>query len=291
MTTVLDRKITPQAGAETKVATRTRGPRPKPVSVNGVVIPRGDIGRETQHHPAEKPIDAWLAATRALVVRELLLQEARRLGLEPAPLEDEQGRRETSEDALVRELIEREVRTPEPDEAACRRVYEQRQRTFRSADLYAVRHILLPAAPGDMSARAAGKLQAGALIDLLAGDPTLFPALASAHSACPSKNQGGALGQISRGQTVPEFEAALADAPVGSVTPEPVETRYGVHVVMVDQKIAGAQFPFELVHARIAAWLAERSRETAIRQYIAMLAGQAAITGIDLEAVASPLVR
>jgi len=289
MTTVLDTTASVPVATATKAASRSRVPRPKPVSVNGVTIPRGDIGRETQHHPAEKPIDAWLAAARALVVRELLLQEARRLGIEPAPLEDDEGRRETSEDALVRQLIEQEVRTPEPDEAACRRVYEQKQQTFRSSDLYAVRHILLPAAPGDAPARAAAKTQANALIELLASDPTMFPALASAHSACPSKNQGGALGQISRGQTVPEFEAALGDAPVGSVMTGPVETRYGVHVVMVDQKIAGAPFPFEMVHARIAAWLAERSRETAIRQYIAMLAGRASITGIELEAIASTI--
>ena len=43
---------------------------------------RSAIARETQNHPAAKPIDAWLAAARALVVRELLLQEARRLGIE-----------------------------------------------------------------------------------------------------------------------------------------------------------------------------------------------------------------
>jgi len=45
------------------------------------------------------------------------------------------------------------------------------------------------------------------------------------------------------------------------------------------------------VHARIAAWLAQWSRETAVRQYIAMLAGRASITGIELEGAASPLVR
>ena len=225
------------------------------------------------------------------VVGVAQLQEARRLGFEPAPLADGEGRRETSEDALVRQLVEREVRTPEPDDAACRRVYEQKQRSFRSADLYAVRHILIPAASDDAPARAEARRLAEALIDVLGADPSKFAELALAHSACPSKQQGGALGQISRGQTVPEFEAALAEAPVGSVMKAPVESRYGLHVVVVDQMIAGAHFPFEIVQAKIAAWLTQRSRETAIRQYIAMLAGQASITGIDLEAGASPLVQ
>ena len=69
----------------------------KVVSVNGVVISRAAISRETQNHPASKPIEAWLAAARALVVRELLLQEARRVGIEPMPLQDAEGRRETDD--------------------------------------------------------------------------------------------------------------------------------------------------------------------------------------------------
>src|SRR5665647_3978424 len=45
-------------------------PKPKTITVNGTVIPREVIAREVQNHPAEKPILAWQAAARALVVRE-----------------------------------------------------------------------------------------------------------------------------------------------------------------------------------------------------------------------------
>jgi peptidyl-prolyl cis-trans isomerase C len=109
-----------------------RDSRPVEISVNGVVIPRDMIAREVQHHPASKPVEAWLSAARALVVRELLLQQSRRIGIAASPLRDEHGRRETDEDALIRQLIEREVRMPEPDEETCRRFYEQRKRMFRS---------------------------------------------------------------------------------------------------------------------------------------------------------------
>ena len=93
------------------------------MSVNGVVA-HDDISREAQNHPAPKPIAAWTAAARALAVRELLLQEARRIGLDAQPLADGEGRTETDEEALIRALVEREVTTPAPDEAACRRYYE-----------------------------------------------------------------------------------------------------------------------------------------------------------------------
>jgi peptidyl-prolyl cis-trans isomerase C len=55
-----------------------------PVTVNGVTIAHDLISREAQNHPSPKPIDAWRAAARALAVRELLLQEARRLELCPS---------------------------------------------------------------------------------------------------------------------------------------------------------------------------------------------------------------
>lgn len=288
MTTVLDRsRVAPPAAS----AQRPELTGSKPVSVNGVAIPRGEIARETQHHPATKPIEAWQAAARALAVRELLLQEARRLDITAFPQMDAEGRRETDEEAIVRQLVEREIVTPQPDEETCRRIYEQRRQAFRSEDLYGVRHILLAAPPADPTARAEARLQAEAIIALVKADPACFPHLARVHSACPSKAQGGSLGQISRGQTVPEFEAGLADAPVGEVARTPIESRYGVHVVVVDHKCEGQALPFELVREAISDWLVERSQNAAIKQYISLLAGRAAITGIDLEASPSPLVR
>jgi peptidyl-prolyl cis-trans isomerase C len=288
MTTVIDRTAAvrdPAAGT----ATRERLPRAKPVTVNGIVIARGDIAQETQHHPAAKPVDAWLAAARALVVRELLLQEARRLALAPVPLADGEGRRETEEEALIRQLVAQEVVTPVADEATCRRIYDQQRERFRSSSLYAVRHILIPALPDDPVGRDGARGRAEAIIAEVQREPASFSDLASVHSACPSKQHGGALGQVSRGQTVPEFEAALEAAPVGVVMGQPVETRYGFHVVLVDQRVDGEQLPFEVARDGIRAWLADRSLQGAIHQYISLLAGRATITGVDMGAGSVPL--
>jgi hypothetical protein len=82
------------------------------VSVNGIVISQDAISREVQNHPSPTPIAAWTAAARALVVRELLLQEARSCGIKAASLTDESGRRETGEETLIRGLIETCVTTP-----------------------------------------------------------------------------------------------------------------------------------------------------------------------------------
>ena len=257
----------------------------KTVSVNGVVIPRAAIAQETQHHPAIKPLDAMKAATAALVVRELLLQEARRLGIPAEPASDDEGRRETEEEALVRGLVEREVRTPEADDAACRRFYEQNRRRFRSPDLHEARHILIPANEAD------GAEVAAAILARLTVAPAEFGELALAHSACPSGKTDGNLGQIGPGQTVPEFEEALARIAVGTIHPEPVRSRFGLHIVALDRRIEGRDLPFELVRDRIAEWMAEKVRRVAIQQYVSILAGRADIQGIDLAAATSPLVQ
>jgi peptidyl-prolyl cis-trans isomerase C len=258
-------------------------PGPKTVSVNGIVVPREAIARETQHHPADKPIVAWQAAARALVIRELLLQEARRLGVEAEPQADAQGRRETDEEALIRCLIEREVTTPEPDEATCRRYYEQNRARFRSPALYEAAHILFAARNDNADAFTAAGAQAEAVLDQLRGHPEQFGELARLHSACPSAAQGGNLGQIGEGQTTAEFERALFALAPGAMTVKPVATRYGLHIIRLDRKIEGRELPFDLVAGRIANYLRESVRRRAAAQYIARLMARAAITGIACE--------
>lgn len=281
--------MTAQAGARGCAAKPIVPRTPRIVSIDGVVITRAAIAQEIQNHPAEKPTAAWLAAARALVIRELLLAEGRRLAIVPVPLEDADGRRETHEEALVRTLIETEVKTPEADDAVCRRYFDMNGQRFRSTALFEVRHILLAAAEGDAAVRSEARLKAAAIIAKLDEDPALFGELAATLSVCPSGKVAGSLGQVGTGQTVPEFEAALGEMKAGDLGL--VETRFGIHVVALDRRIEGAALPFEMVRERIAAWLNEKVRRQAIRQYIGILAGRAEIVGVDLAASATPLVQ
>mgnify|MGYP001222997950 CR=1 FL=1 len=258
----------------------------KVVSVNGVVVRHDEISREAQNHPARTPIAAWTAAARALAVRELLLQEARRIAVDTEPLNDGEGRTETAEEASIRALVEREVSTPTPDEAACRRYYQQNLRRFRSADLYEAAHILIAARAGDRAAYAAARTEAEALTAALRDAPERFAEFALAHSACPSKAVGGNLGQLSPGDTAPEFDAALSAMTPGEMTTEPVASRFGHHIIRLDRKIEGCQLPFEQVRDRIADYLVDRARHTAIAQFVARLAARAEIGGVDLPTTA-----
>ncbi|HEX5078375.1 MAG TPA: peptidylprolyl isomerase [Geminicoccaceae bacterium] len=262
------------------------------VFVNGVEISDHAIHAELQYHPAGSVEEAREAAARALVVRELLLQAAGRLGIErPDPLEGAAGARETDDEALIRALITREVATPEPDDATCRRFYDNNLQRFRSADLFEAAHILFPADPEDADACAGAKQRAAAALAQALEQPRRFAELAQQLSACPSAAQGGNLGQITRGQTVPELETFLFNLEPGQICPVPVKTRYGYHVVRLDRRIEGRQLPFDAVRDKIADYLREHVWRRAVSQYLQLLVGQAEIRGIELDGARTPLVQ
>ncbi len=260
------------------------------VSVDGVVIPSKAIAAEVQNFPSRNPGEGWLAAARALVIRELLLQEARRLNIVAEPKTDVDGREETADDALVRGLIELEVRVPIADEATSHRFYENNRRRFTSAALYEADHILIGARRDDDASYAAARERAASIAAVLATEPDQFAELARAWSVCPSATLGGSLGQIAPGDTTEEFEAALVSLAAGEIS-GPVETRYGVHVIRLNRRIEGNTLPFEAVRERIEAYLDDHVRRQATAQYIALLIGRADIRGISLEGANSPLVQ
>jgi peptidyl-prolyl cis-trans isomerase C len=258
-------------------------PKPKAIKVNGLEIPRASISQEVQYHPSKKPIDGWHAAARALVIRQLLLAEAKRMDIDAVPAEDGAGRRETMDEALVRTLVEREVVTPEPTEVECLRYYEHNQARFQSETIYEAGHILFPAASGNADEFAKALAKAEACLEQLRSDPSRFEEIACDVSACPSAAQGGNLGQLTEGQTTPEFQQALFAMREGSISDAPVKTRYGVHVIRLHRKIGGKLVPFDLAKEKIADYLRESVTRRATAQYIARLVSRAEIEGIVIE--------
>ena len=260
-------------------------------SVNGVEIQQADIAAEAQNHPAPTPGEALEAAARALVIRELLLQRARTLGIKPSPERVEANRRETDEESMVRQVLDAEVKTPDADEETCRHYYENNRKRFSSPTLYEAAHILFAARKADAEAYELAVGRAEGAISRLLAKPGEFADLARELSDCPSGRNGGSLGQVTRGDTVPEVETFLENLEDGQICPVPVKSRYGAHVLRLDRRIEGRQLPFEVVHDRIAEYLAEASWRRAVTQYVRILAGQSDIKGVDFAGSDTPLVQ
>ena len=152
-------------------------------------------------------------------------------------------------------------------------------------------HILFNARRDDATAFTWATAQAETTLDEVKASPEYFERLAAVLSDCSSASEGGRLGQVARGETTPEFEAALVSLEAGQVYPEPVQTRYGVYVIKLERKVAGETSGLRAVHDRFAAYLEESSWRRAVAQYVTLLAGQAQIIGFYMPGTASPLVR
>jgi len=237
------------------------------VSVNGVAVtPKPDATNELS------------------AARELLRQRAVAVGLL-----DDGSAEEAAIEKAIEELLAREVVTPSPTDEECRRYYDAHPQDFESGDLVHARHILFQVTPSvripEIRARAERTLNE------LLREPERFVAVAAEMSNCPSGQHGGNLGQIGRGDTMPEFEKAIFRLGPTGLLRELVKTRHGFHIVAVDQRIPGKRLPFDMVRDKIAERLRAMVEAKALRQYISVLAGKANIQGADLDGTDVPLVQ
>jgi len=135
-----------------------------------------------------------------------------------------------------------------PTDAALRKDYAAKQDTFKTPERVQARHILIKS---DASNDAAMKAKAeGILKQIQAGGD--FAKLAMENSDDPgSKAQGGELGWIVKGQTVPEFEKAAFSPLQPGQTSGLVKTTYGYHIIQVEKHEQAHTASFEEVKGQL----------------------------------------
>jgi peptidyl-prolyl cis-trans isomerase D len=143
-----------------------------------------------------------------------------------------------------------------PSDAELRRDYTAKQDTFRTPERVQARHILIKS---EASNDAAMKAKAeGILKQIQAGGD--FAKLATENSDDPgSKAQGGELGFIVKGQTVPEFEKAAFSLQPGQ-TSGLVKTTYGYHIIQVEKHEQAHLASFEEVKPQLTADAMQRAQ-------------------------------
>jgi peptidyl-prolyl cis-trans isomerase C len=253
------------------------------VVVNNEIIPSAAVAAEAQNHsaPKDKPGIAWRKAAQALAIRALLLQEARARGLTADPEELAPGRVETEDEALIRALLDEALAIAPVTQAEVQAEWARDPDRFRSAPLWDVSHILCACDPRDAAETAMAKARAQAVLARLDGGAKGFAATAR-DSDCGSKAQGGHLGQLGPGDTVPEFEAALRALSEGKTTPAPILSRHGWHIIRLNAIAPGQALPYEAVRPKIMQALEKAAWARASREFIAGLANGAQISGASL---------
>ena len=151
-----------------------------------------------------------------------------------------------------------------PSDAELRKEYAAKQDTFKTPERVDARHILIKS---DASNDAAMKAKAeGILKQIQAGGD--FAKLAKENSEdTGSGAQGGELGWIVKGQTVPEFEKAAFSLQPGQ-TSGLVKTTYGYHIIQVEKHEQAHVEPFEEAKPQLMKDFMERA-QTAQMQNLA----------------------
>ncbi len=241
---------------------------------------------------ADEVLTAQQLRGRASV--ELLRQAAIRAGLLPAD-DPAPARGVVSEAAAIaiEKLLDQELVRPEADEATCQRYHAANPKRFAVGERVRVRHVLFAVTPG-VDVDALRKRAEDCLLDLRArrhGEADRFPEAAAQLSNCPSGQDGGALGWLTAADCAPEFASEVFGHPEVGVLSRLVRSRFGFHVVEVLERAAGTVPPYEAVRAAVRQALERHAYATALRQHVEVLAGQAHLEGVDLDAASSPLAQ
>jgi peptidyl-prolyl cis-trans isomerase C len=225
---------------------------------------------------------------------ELLRQAAQRAGLlAPDDAASADGVITEAAARAIESLLDQVLHTPEPSEEACRRHYAAHQATYRTGERVLARHILFAVTPG-VDVVGLRKRAETVLLHVRCHDGKTddrFADAARASSNCPSGAQGGDLGWLRAADCAPEFARELFGRAEVGVLPRLVHSRFGLHVVEVLAREPGVAQSFDAVRGAVAMSLRQLAYVTALRQYLRLLAGEAEVTGVDLDAADTPLVQ
>ena len=178
---------------------------------------------------------------------------------------------------------------PQVTDAEIQAYYAAHAAQYQVKDQAKVRHILIAVPAGaDAKTDAAAKMKAEDLLKQIKAGGN-FADLASKNSDDPgSKATGGELGFLSPGQTVPEFDKAAFSLQPGQ-TSDLIKTKFGYHILQVEERTQAHEKPLSEVRAEIVPVLEQQKFGTAEAAYAKSLSDEAAKNGIDKTAAAHGL--
>jgi peptidyl-prolyl cis-trans isomerase C len=169
-------------------------------------------------------------------------EEAFQQALEQAGLTEGQLREQLREQLPVQKVQERVAGDAEASQQEVERFYkENKELQFTTPEQRCARHILFNKDQKEKAEEVKGQLQNGAD----------FAELAKEFSQDPgSAENGGDLGCLGKGETVPAFEKAIFNADKGEIA-GPVETEFGYHVIEVTDVRRKSTQPLSEVETQI----------------------------------------
>lgn len=233
--------------------------------VNDVAISNNDLAEFAKAKRESQPEQTFTdkAIADEMIATEILHQEAISAGIANRPEVIEQIKRQES-NILINTLMTEKFADLKFTDDELKAEYD-RLIGLNDASEFKARHILLQT-----------EEEAKVVIEELNSGAN-FEELAKAKSQGPSAPNGGDLGWFKAETMVPAFADAVKDMEKGATTPEAVNTRFGWHVILLEDKRTTEQPGFEDVKQNVQQSLTRKT----IESYVDELEGKATITRSD----------
>ena len=177
----------------------------------------------------------------------------------------------------IKKLVEMEAgKKTIPTQKEISKFFTDNKEKFTTPETVHVRHILVTIDAKDDEKTKAEKKAKIANLRKQVVDGAAFAEVAKNNSDCPSKDNGGDLGEIKRGQTVKPFEDAAFAQEINAIGPV-VTTEYGHHIIQVLGRNPGKIVKLEEVKDQIALYLEQQKQAEAFSQMTAKLRKNAVI--------------
>ena len=188
-------------------------------------------------------------------------------------------RQQISTDTKVRKLYEKvtaDVATPA--EADVKKYFDEHPEEFEQKASVEASHILISTQGIEDPAQLAAKEKIAKELrtEIVAKKGENFAEMAGLHSDCPSKAQGGDLGEFEKGQMVPAFETAAFSQEVG-VIGETVKTDFGYHIIKVSGKKEAKTLAYADVKEDLTKTLLDQAKSEKMNAFVEGLREKAKI--------------
>lgn len=150
-----------------------------------------------------------------------------------------------------------EVKDATEDEV--KKYYDDNMDKFQKGESVNASHILVDSE--DKANEILAKINAGEIS---------FEDAARENSSCPSKDNGGNLGEFTRGQMVPEFDEAVFSMEAGTVS-APVKTQFGYHLIKLISKSKASTYAFDEIKAQLTDMVNQEKKQNAFQSKINQL--------------------
>ena len=232
-------------------------------NVGGIAITNADIddflANLGQRGQAYNTPEGRAAILNQVVANKLLLLDARKNLLEMEP-EFKAQLAKFKESLLVSYATEKALTSVTISDREVEDYYNANSERFMGEEAVSASHILV-----------ATEEEAREIYGRIAKGESTFEEEALAHSTCPSKANGGNLGEFGRGQMVPEFDKAVFEMEVGEITSEPVQTQFGYHLIKLNEKKEAAVTPLAEIREELKMALLDEKKHQAYESKINQL--------------------